>query len=124
MLSDHINGINQESDKDELAISSPSIKTPSTPRITFLPDDIFDALRNQNLQEHRVEEVLSLQKAKVVEQDGLLEEMNIIAQRNKQIALAIKSEVKEQNKLLDDIASQTDEANAKVNVANRRVQRI
>lgn len=131
LLLDTLHGV--EIEKEEL-LTSPSIqsgtasqKTPPTPtapgpRSTIIPEDIADALRHQ--QHDTLEQTLKQQQDLLAGQDEKLTQITKIAVVNKETAIAIRDEVHEQNRILEIIAGQTDEANAKITVAQRRVKRI
>lgn len=108
-----------------VAVETAPMRTPPTPTSARahqgLPDDIADALRHQD--EDTIS-ILSRQKETIEKQDKVLETIEEVSVRNKMTAAAIRDEVREQNRILQDIRSQADEANAKLNVANRRVKRI
>lgn len=133
-LLDTLHGV--EAEKEELLSSpgadtaTPAQRTPPTPttpgpRSTIIPDDIADALRYQHRSsQETLESALKLQQDLMSKQDEKLAQITRVAQLNKNTAIAIRDEVDEQNRMLDAIAGQTDEAKSKISVAQRRVKRI
>jgi hypothetical protein len=115
-----------ESPVPVLAETAP-MKTPPTPTSARahlgLPEDIADALRHQETALDPLT-ALAQQKETLEKQDLVLETIEEVSARNKITAAAIRDEVREQNRILQDIRAQAEEANAKLNVANRRVKRI
>lgn len=114
--------------KSELLSSPKHSGTPPTPttpgkRNSLIPDDIADALRHQH-DDKSPDLTLMRQMEHMAAQDQKLADLEVLARRNKEIAKVIRDEVKEQNRILEDIAIQTDETNANLKVAQRRIKKI
>lgn len=68
--------------------------------------------------------VLQLQRQQMAEQDQDVEELAKIVRRQKEMGLAIQTEVDMQKAMLDDVNNNTDRLGAKVDVAKKKVRKL
>ncbi|KAG8156433.1 hypothetical protein KVR01_013667 [Diaporthe batatas] len=68
--------------------------------------------------------VVQLQKQQMEEQDQDVEELAKIIRRQKEMGLAIKGEVEQQNEMLDQMDRDVDRIGAKMKVANNKARRL
>lgn len=68
--------------------------------------------------------VLQLQRQQMAEQDQDVEGLAKIVRRQKEMGLAIQSEVAAQNAMLDDFGNNVDRMGAKVDVAKKKVRKL
>lgn len=130
-IASHINSNKQELLSPSMSSGTASQKTPLTPtapgpKSTVIPDDIADALSHQHrsIQPLGANEILLQQRELIARQDEQLAAITGVAVRNKDIAMAIRDEVREHNIMLQDVSGQAVEAKSKLNVAQSRVKKI
>ena len=73
------------------------------------------------LNEHGL---LGLQQVQIQQQDEQLSELATILRRQKQLGLAIASEIGQQNEILDDLSNEVDRVGGKLTVTNRQLNRL
>ncbi|KZT52769.1 hypothetical protein CALCODRAFT_557890 [Calocera cornea HHB12733] len=68
--------------------------------------------------------VLQYQQLQITQQDTQLTQLSTILQRQMQLGVAIGSEIEDQNRMLDDLASDVDRTGAKLGKARKQLGRL
>ncbi|KAA1468224.1 Phox-like protein [Dentipellis sp. KUC8613] len=68
--------------------------------------------------------VFQLQQTQMEEQDATLSQLSAILQRQKQLGVAIGSEIAQQNELLDDLSDNVDRVGGELSAAKKQMNRL
>ncbi|KAH9835612.1 syntaxin [Rhodofomes roseus] len=109
-------------------LEMPNSSTPSSSSGFNRPVRVFGAAaKPQETEETRPLDdhgVLQLQQTQMDHQDQQLSTLTTILQRQRQLGLAIHSEISQQNELLDDLTNEVDRVGGKLTSAKKQMNRL
>jgi len=113
------NGGTVATQQDKNALFGPGISRPSGGRVLGAP--VPETERTRELDN---DGVLQLQKQMMQDQDLDVEELAKIVRRQKEMGLAIHSELEQQNEMLARVDADAERVKSKIDVAKKRVKKI